>query len=1047
MKRRKIYSCCGLLLLCGLFPALSAYSQQPVKSDTIRGTVRNAATGKPLAGINISVQGISSAITEEDGTYAIYVPSTHLILEVSGFGYTARDISARGRGQIDISLYEKEYKGARKEVYTATGEYASTRLANDLEVVRENNDLSVAVTPDVLMQGYASGVNTAFRSGMPGSGANIYLRGFNTLNAGNTPLFIIDGLPFENTAYASSLIGNYQANPLASIDIKDIESITVMKDGLSIYGLKGANGAILIKTLNPKDPETKINAHIHTGISLQPDKLPVLNAAQHRNLLADVIQSQTSDPLVVENLPFFDSRVPVIENWGIEGNKDYYRYNHNTDWQKQVYDSKWNQDYYLNVSGGDAVAQYMLSIGFLDQAGTLKNTHFQRFNTRFNSSIRLSKTVNFSSNMSFVYGTKNLANEGADSRKNPIFAALLKSPFTTSHVYNEEGKLSPNEEPADIFGNSNPYVLTENVSMVNINYRFMGSFELAWNISKHLSVANMLGLNFNKEREKIFYPSTGIYFDPINDVLISNESQHRVDRLFSLYNDLHADYKTQITPGQRLNVRAGFRYQSNEAENDFGEGYNSSSDNFKSIQYGQTLLRQIGGSIGSWNWLSAYAVADYSLMNKYFVNASLASDATSRSGEDASTFFTYPSVAAAWLISGEEFMQNSVIDLLKLRLSYGLSGNDDIGNYNALRYYRTQNMLGAYGIVRGNLVNTSLKPETVKRLNAGLDVSALDERLNLSLNVYRNTTKDMILLGLPERMTGFGDYLSNAGSMQNTGFDFSLNARILNKDLKWDLGLIVSKYKNKALDLKGETYSTEVLGAVVQTKEGQALGQFYGYKTNGVYATQAEANAHPLYMMQGLVPVQFQAGDVRFVNQNTDNLINEDDKVVIGDPNPDVFGSISNTFRYKQWTLNALAVYSLGNDVYNYTRSQLENLSTFNNQSRVVLNRWRYEGDVTGVPRAVYGDPVGNSRFSDRWIEDGSYIRLKSALLSYDLNLKYKLIQNCTLFLTGENLLTLTRYKGLDPEFALGQNPLYQGVDACVVAQPRTVSVGIKLSL
>lgn len=1050
MKRTKIYSCCGVLFLLAIFLALPAYAQQTAKNDSITGVVRNASTGKPIEGINITLEGISSAITEKDGSFSLRVPDKSVTIVAGGTDYATRDIPVRGRNTIDIVLYEKNYKGARKDVIMPTGEFSSTQTANAFASVKEDNNISVAVTPDGLLQGYASGINTIFRSGMPGAGANVFIRGFNTMNAGSMPFFVIDGLPYENTSYATSLIGNYQSNPLASIDIKDIESITVMKDGTGIYGAKGGNGVVLIKTLKATEPQTKISAHIHTGISFEPDNLPMLNASEHRNLLSDIIQKQLSDPRIMAQLPFFDNTVPTKEKWGYEGNADYYRYfNHDTDWQEQVYDSKWNQNYYLNVSGGDDIALYMLSIGFLDQQGVVNNTNFQRFNTRFNSSVKLSRNVDFRSNMSFVYGTKKLANEGSDKSKNPILASLVKSPIMTSYMYNEDGLLSPNVEPADIFGNSNPYVLANNVSLTNINYRFMGSFELEWRLNKHFSVADMFGLNFNKEREKVFYPSSGIAFEDIDDTRIINESQHRVDRLFSLYNDLYLNYKTKFALDQPLNVRAGVRYQGNNAENDYGIGYNSSSDDFKSIQYGEAILRQIGGSIGAWKWLSGYAVADYGLMNKYFINASVATDATSRSGDANSTFFVYPSVAGAWLISSENFMQNSFFDLLKLRLSYGLSGNDDIGNYSSQHYYQTQNILGGYGLVRGNLLNKDLKPETVERFNVGLDLSVFNERLNLSVDFYSNKTKDMILIVTPDRTTGFDKYLSNAGSMRNTGIDLSLNTRLINNTFKWDLGLIVSKYKNKVLDLGGETYNTEILGAIVQTKEGQPLGQFYGYKTAGVYATAADASDADLHIMQGLVKTPFQAGDIRFVNQNPDedNLIDEKDRVVIGDPNPDIFGSISNTFRYKQWMLNVLTTYSLGNDVYNYTRSQLENLSTYDNQTQAVLNRWRFEGDATNIPKAVYGDPMGNARFSDRWIEDGSYIRLKTLQLSYDLNLKLKMIESCTLFLTGENLLTLTKYKGLDPEFALGQNPLYYGIDACVTPQPRTLSIGLKLSL
>lgn len=1042
------YIVCWIFLVFGIMVLPANAQSKNQLTDSVTGKVSDAATGKPLPGINVSIRGISSAITEDDGSYVIKVPDGSVMLELSGAGYASRNVSVQGRKQVNVSLYEDHYKGALSKIHAFGRELSSSGLPYSWSSIREDNNKSVAVSSDVLIQGYAAGVNTVNRSGMPGSGANMFMHGFNTMNAGSMPLIVVDGLPIENSAYATSLIGNYVSNPLASIDVKDIESITVMRDGTSVYGIKGANGVIQIKTLSAVQMETKINAHVHTGISFEADRIPVLNASMHRNLLSEILQSQGANSEYIESLPFFNNQLPESKPWGYEGNVDYYRYNHETDWQSQIYDSKLNQDYYLNVAGGDEIAKYVLSLGFLNQEGSLKNTNFRRFNTRFNSEVKLSKSVNFLANMSFVYGNKDLMNEGPDSKLNPVLATMVKSPFTTSHVYNEEGKISPNEEPADIFGNSNPYVLANNLLLANINYRFMGRFALGMNLSNAWSIHGAIGLNFNKERERIFYPSVGVAFDPQNNNIITNEMQHRVDRLFSFYTDFYADYKKMFSSDQRLDVKVGMRHQTNQAENDFGKSYNSSSDDFKTISYGLPLLRQIGGSIGQWNWQSFYANADYALKNKYFFNLSIASDASSRYGRDASMFYTYPSVAGAWLVSGEEFMQGaSTIDLLKLRLSYGLSGNDDIGNYNGIQYYKPQNLLGGYGLVRGNLVNANLKPETVERINAGVDFSFLNERVNLTVDVYSNTVRDMILVTTPERFSGFDTYIANAGSMRNTGVDFSLNTRVLNGDFKWDLGLIVSAYKNKVLDLNGEEFLTEVAGATIQTKVGQPLGQFYGYRTDGVYATQANAEEAGLYVLQGLVPVNFSAGDVRFVNQDEEKIIDENDRVVIGDPNPDFYGSIINNFKYKQWSLNTLMIYSWGNDVYNYGRSRLESMSNYDNQSLAVLNRWHYEGDVTDMPKAVYGDPMGNSRFSDRWIEDGSYIRLKSVTLAYELQLKSTFIQSCTIFTTGENLVTLTKYKGLDPEFALGQNPLYYGIDPCVTPQPLTISLGVKLAL
>ncbi|MDD3321224.1 MAG: SusC/RagA family TonB-linked outer membrane protein [Paludibacter sp.] len=1040
-----------VLLICSGKVTAENISQVTFK---VQGKVVNGATGKPLAGIHIDLTGLTSEITNDDGSFTMVLPKNDVVLVVTGAGYAKKEVAIRGHEQLIIQLFEVGYKGSQKDIYTFDGKYhSSTYLPNTWSSISENTDLSVAETPDALFKGSLSGVNSIIRSGLPGNGSNIYIRGLNSMNAGAMPLFVVDGIPMENSNYSTSLIDNYFANPLSSIDVKDIESITVLKDGTSIYGVKGGNGVILIKTKKAKELKTTINAHLHTGINVEPVQFPVLNASEHKYLLAELIQRQNLDMSFAEmnTLPYFNTNKPVMQSWGYEGNPDYYRYNHETNWQDQIYQNSINQNYYLNVSGGDEVANYMLSLGFLNQKGTIINTGYQRFNTRFNAEVKLTNKSYFHTNMSYIFGTKNLVNEGSNIRFNPILSALTKSPFTSTHFYTEEGTPSPNVEDYDIFGNSNPYVLINNNLVENLNYRFLGNFLLGTKISKDLDLNMLLGINYNKGRERIFYSSTGIKYDQINNTDVRNESQHNVNRLLSLYLNAFANYNKQISIDHKIAANAGFRYQSNNAEDDYGRGYNSLSDDFKGIGYGDALLRRIGGSIGAWNWLSAYANLDYTISNRYLFNLAVSADGTSRSGENAPTMFLYPQVAAAWIVSSEKFMKElDWISLLKIRGSLGVSGNDEIGNNTAHRYYVSQNILGNYGMALGNLADTFLEPEKMTRMNGGFDFSIFNERINLGLDLYSNTISNMILQTTPDQRTGFSTSFSNAGKMRNTGVDISVNVRVFNTEsFKWDLGLNVSHNKNLILNLSDEEFISEVLGANIQTKVGQPLGVFYGYETNGVYSTKSDAQADGLYEMHGLVQVPFGAGDVKFVNQTGgDNLIDENDRIIIGNPNPDLYGGITSSFKYKNWMLYANFLYSLGNDVYNYTRSQLEGLSTYNNQSLSTLTRWKKEGDITTLPMAILGDPMGNARFSDRWIEDGSYLRMKTLTIEYQFPQNLKLFVNqFTVFATAENLLTFTKYKGVDPEFAFGQSPLYYGIDPCVSAQPRIFSIGLSLGL
>lgn len=1053
MKKAIFLAATVLMFFCDIAIAQTTGTEK--QRHTITGTVLDAATNKPIPGANIEVKGIASAITDDNGKYNISLKEGQAILSAIAAGYGKREISVNGRHNIDIVLYEVDYKGASKTVNTPLGDKSGiATIYSWFGIDTKNTDINAA-TPDGLLKTQASGLNVLTRSGTPASGSNFYLHGINTMNAGSMPLFVVDGMPYENTFYSLSLIGNYYANPLSSIDPKDIESITVLKDGTSLYGSKGANGVILIKTLRSSQLETRINAYVSTGIGFERTELPLLNSMEHKHLLAELYQKANPNisPTELNNyLPFLNQNKPVKQPWGYEGNMDYYRYNANTNWQKQIFGPSVNQNYYLNVSGGDEIATYVLSLGYLNKEGMVVNTDFSRFNTRFNSEIKFSNKFKVLANMSFMYSTKHLPNEGGNIALNPILAAMVKAPFTAPYIYNEEGKKSPNLEDADYWNLSNPYVLVNNKSnIVNINYRFFGSFEFIYNINRYIDVAAQMGLNFNKEREKAFYPSVGVAFnEEVYNVDILNESQHRVDRLFSLYGDGYINYKNTFARAHSVNIRAGLRYQDNSANNNYGQAYNSSSDQFKSLQYGAANLRGIGGGINDWKWTSLYTNFDYSFRNKYFLNLHSAFDASSRYGINVPKLLPFPSAGAAWLISNESFMKDiNWINLLKFRANFGISGNDDIGNYNDARYYYPYALVGQFGLVRTSLVNTDLRPERMERLGTGVDLSIFDERVNFGLDIYSNTVNDMILSVKPASISGSqSNVILNAGKMRNAGFDINLNTRIVNtQDLKWDMGLMISGYKNKVLSLGGKEYYNEYLGATIQTKVGQPLGMFYGYKTNGVYATSADASNEGLNIREGLVLIPFKAGDMRFVNQNNDKVIDENDRVVIGNPNPDLFGNINTRLKYRDFELSAIFIYSLGGDVYNYTRSQLESMSKPYNQFQTVLKRWRMEGDVTTVPQAMPDDPMGNARFSDRWIEDGSYLRLKNITLSYDLNLKIPAIQNSMIYISGENLLTLTRYKGLDPEFSAGESPLYMGIDPCVVPQTPTLSAGIKLGL
>jgi TonB-linked SusC/RagA family outer membrane protein len=1016
---------------------------------TVDGTVINAETGKPLAGASVTIEGNKPVITEDNGTFKLIIEKNNTaksvkILQVSIPGYATRKYFLSGTKTLTVELYEEGYKGMEKNIQMPFGKESSLFTTFSTGSVKPDITSVTKPTPDDMLQGTVTGLNTVFRSGQPGSGSNMFLQGFNSLTSTSQPLVIVDGVPYENFGF-KSLISNYQTNPLSAIEVKDIESITVLKDAAGLYGGKSSNGVILINTLKAVDATTRLEAYIHTGMSFIPKEFPVLDADRYKAYLGDLLSTSglTSDQ--IQSLPYFNQNKPVADKYGrYSGNLDYYRYSNNSDWQKSVYEMSMDKNFYLNIKGGDQTAVYALSLGYLSKKGIMSNTSYDRFSMRFNSDINVSSKLIAHSNMSFSYGTRLLQDEGPASTTNLIYNGLTKSPFTSIYKYDYKGEQSPNIENPDAFGVSNVYALANNMVIRNLNYRFIGNISLDYTINKNWRLDGVFGIHFNKDRERIFIPSTGVAHDTLINAVITNESSHRVERWFDLYSDTYATYNKSLGDGSNLLVHAGVRYQNTQSENDYALAYNSSSDDFKAINYGDLNLRHIGGSLGTQNWMSIYTNADLLLKNKFIITAILASDASSR----YNGMKLFPTLSGAWLLSSEKFMSGvDKVNFLKLRANVGLSGNDDIGNYSNRSYYTVQTFIGFNGLVLGGIPNKKLGPEMMQKANIGLDGSFLKERLQLSLDLYVHNVKDMITLSDAPSYSGFDYYLSNGGAMRNTGIDLSVSGRIVNKAVKWDLGLNVSTYKNEVTRLDCGTLESNINGAVIQTKVGQPIGAFLGYKTDGVYQYQSDAENEGQYIMQGAVKKYFTGGDIRFVDYTGEGKIDENDRVVIGDPNPDLFGSIISTVSYKTLALDVKLNYSVGGDVFNYTRYKLESMSGYENQSYAIQNRWRVDGQVTDMPKAVWGDPMGNSRFSDRWIEDGSYLRLKDITLSYGVPEKIEAIRSLKLFVTGENLLTFTNYMGADPEFSQSENPLYYGVDAVICPQPKALFFGVKIGL
>jgi TonB-linked SusC/RagA family outer membrane protein len=1031
------------LLLVFSFLFCKVFSQ--IDSTIVTGVISDASTDEPLEGVKILAPGISSAFTNDSGKFTIQIPNLNITVQISRIGYQAKEVPLKGRSYISVKLYDESFESVYDLIKLPYSEQPFNTIMNSVDMI--NGSFSeTSISPDGIIKGKISGLNVISRSGSPGIGSNMFLRGFSSIYATNQPLVIVDGMIFDIREYSNSMILGNIYNPLANIDVKDIESITLIKDGNSIYGSKAANGIILVNTMHAKEAVTRIDFYTHAGIKFIPEYIPVMDAISYRIYLTDQLNSMGLSPDEIQQLPYMidDNTMP-----------DYNRYHNNTNWQDEVFNQGFEQNYYLRVTGGDEIAKYGLSVGYLNSSGIIKETNFSRYSTRFNADVFITSRFKANTSIAFTYGEHNLRDDGTIPRTSPLYLSLIKAPVFAPYIINDLGQTTPTLEGVDSLDLGNPVSIIKNMTGDVQNYRFFGSIGVNYDITKNIKFNTLFGVNFDKKRENIFIPQLGVVPDSMENDVANNTSKSILDRLYSLYNDTRLIYNSLLNPVHHFSAILGVRYNTNQTESDWGTAFNTPTDDIKDLGSGSELLRRTGGALGDWKWMSIYSNVEYRLLNKYFIFGNLSFDGSSRFGSKADgidlfshKFGVFPSIGSGWLISSENFMSSlNFIDLLKLRLCYGVTGNDDIGNYSDEKYYTSQRFIGVVGSIRGNIPNPYIQWETNKKINIGLDIALFNERLKISSDLYQNTTDDMLVLKPADIISGFDYFLTNEGSMMNSGYELSLEGRILNGNLKWDAGISVAHCKNEIKELPQENIY-EIGNANIISREGSPAGLFYGYKTEGVFVSDEEAASSGLQnkLYTGDL-ISFRGGDIRFSDKDGNSIIDENDMQVIGDPNPDLTGMFGSNLSWRRLSLNMLFTFSYGNDIYNQLRSNLESMAGIENQTVTVQNRWKYNGQVTDVPRAEWGDPMGNARFSDRWIEDGSYLRLKTVTLTYDLPVKNNFIQNAMVYISGNNLFTITNYLGYDPEFSFSESSLAQGIDLGLTPQFKSVFFGIKIGL
>ena len=1003
----------------------------------------------PVSNVSISVEGsnISPVYSDVNGEFSIDVPSLAiwiLVQPIDEFKY--QKVNINNRNSVNIVLVRNDFNSLEDAISTPLGDLKRKNILTGFASVNTSTISSeFSEGADQILQGKVAGLNVVNRSGMPGDGTFSTIRGISSIHTNAQPLYIVDGLPFEHSNIFLSLFEGYADNPLSSINPLDITDVTVLKgSGAGAkYGSKASKGIVYIRTLKPDKTTTTIDFRALGGSSFAPKSIPLLDATQYRAYANEIAMS--GDIYKEEEL----GEIQVFANNPQLSN--YYRFNNETDWQNEVFTNAIVQDYHLAIRGGDAIAKYGISIGYANYEGIVKNTDYDRITMRMVGAFNVMKWLKMDISTSFSMSTSSVMEAGLAQSTSPIFSALHKSPFYAPYKFDENGnKLKFLDDAfSDIFGICNPTAIINGFEGSARTHKLTSSANLEAEITKDLSFKTMLGINLNRKRESKFVPSTGI----LPNEEIYNYGQAGQNHYNAFFNDNRFVYAKKLG-NSYFTTTAGFRLNSNNFEFDLGTGQNMHPSNqIKGIQNGVISLNSIGGDFGSWNWISTYADINYNINDKYLFNFSASIDGSSRTGKDSDydlDFLGAPSGIfysgqAGWRISDEAFLIDANwLDDLKLRASFGKTGNDDIGNYSSKSYYVAKPYRSIIGFVSEIVPNTKLKYEELTEMSAGLDLAVFGQRLQISTEFYSINTNDLLVYEKLPVLYGV-DYLpKNDGSMKTSGWDVSLLSRVMDKKVKLDLGINIGSAKSKIAEMSTDSVIIDIPGGSKAYIKGQPAGVFFGYETNGIYETTGQALTDGYF---NEVEQPFRGGDVRFVNHSgTDKIINDNDRTIIGDPTPDFFGGFFANINWKNWTLNTAFQFSVGNDVYNYTRQNLESMSIFNNQSAKVLNRWVSDGDITDIPRLATDDPLGNSRFSDRWIEDGSYLRLKNITLNYSFP-NPKGLNSINVFITAQNVLTLTKYLGYDPEFGYSNSQVYQGVDYGLMPQSRKIMLGIKLGL
>ncbi len=1016
------------VLICLITTALSA-QMSFAQEHVITGAVTGGEDGEGLPGVSVIIQGTSGGtVTDIEGKYQLKVSDADAILRFSYVGYISEFINVGNRSTVDITLIP-DITSLSEVVVVGYGTQKRAQVTGAITQVKAED---IAATPvqsaAQALQGRAAGV-VVINTGAPGTSPVVRVRGLGTIN-NNNPLYVIDGM-----------IGG----DLNTINVNDIESIEVLKDAsaAAIYGSRASNGVIMITTKKGEKGAMKINVDGYVGVSNASTRLDVLNTAQYKDYASEleinagrIAPARFSDP-----------------SWSTMQNID-------TDWQDEIFQTGIIQNYNLGASGGGENSRYNIGLGYFNQEGVMLSTGFERINVRANTEFE-SKKFTFGETMNIGFSNETV--EPNNGGRSQTFHAIKMAPYF--------GVYKPND-PTSYWGPDliddndavNPVRAASLGSQTNDRISINGTAYAQYEIIDGLKYRITLGVNYNNRVRLQYMPS-------FYDGEFHNEDFATMDQLransqsFLVTNNLNY---TKTFGDHTISALVVAEQQQSSYSELGGSSQNSITNQIEEINNVETP--RVQSKCNEHALISYLARLNYSYKDKYLLSASVRRDGSSRFAEE-NRWGTFPAVSAGWRLSEESFLSGiSAISNLKLRASYGQVGNQLVGDYgysatissNWQYHFGAGNTAG--GSTINDLPNVNLEWETTTMRNIGIDFGLLEDRIYGSFEYYSNTTENMLYKKpIPKSLGYMSDPWVNIGSAESGGIDLSLGYRQNTGDLVWSVDVNMGANHNEITDLGGVDAFNLVNWTgdnLVRFEVGQPIGAFYGWQTDGIFQDAAEIAAAP-------VQASAEPGDIRFKDiagppdandeiTGPDGVVDANDRTILGNAFPDFSYGLNANLAYKGFDFNLFVIGSQGNEIYNTLTYHLEGMTRVFNAGTAVLNRWTGPGTSNIVPRAISGDPAKNARASDRYIEDGSFMRIRNVTIGYNIPTEHLFggsLSKFRVYVGAQNLWTMTSYTGYDPEIGPKRDSAQPGIDQTSrlgidfgnYPQPRTFLGGLQI--